>query len=143
MTATLLGVGPETLRYWRQQFPQFCSHSSSTSNDILCFRIIKFLTRHKYIPVGILKKFNWDDLIKRISSRSIPLIKTKSLILNEKDYSLRLVDDVSSWDLDDFHEHFLPLKPIVNEHIQEFLKLGEDEMAEHWSRAHLFVVPNT
>ncbi len=130
MVSSLLGVGHETVKYWKNHLDPVPHRTGGFSNkDILCYRVFKFLIRKKHLPVKVLKLFHWQDVFESIHSTPLDQLTSKTLIINEGDYTIVLMDECHVVKLDNDHEHLLGLKRVIEEQMDAYLAYGEPQGA--------------
>ena len=124
VTAELLEVGDQTLRYWRTHLDPSPHRRCFSADVVLAYQIIKFLTRVRHVPVGVLEKCGCESVFKLCESNELADLSRLAIVIDEKHCDLKVVDSAFQPDNFDLYLHKLALKPVVNEHLDALSGFG-------------------
>lgn len=122
--AELLNVGMQTLRYWRTHVDPFPHRSYFSGGTLFAYLVIKYFCRTMRVPVGVLEKCSWESIFRLCESTHMKELANQAILVDEKSYTLTVVELKHRLPDFVFHIHRLPLKPLVEEHIDALVNYG-------------------
>lgn len=74
--------------------------------------------------MGVLEKCSWDSIFRLCESAPLKELANLAILVDEKSYTITVVE--LKYRLPDFvfHIHRLPLKPLVEEHVDALVHYG-------------------
>lgn len=123
----LLDINRETLRYWRKHVDPNPHRHFYTSGVLLAYQAIKILIRKKHLPVEVLKRCEWREAFRLIESLPLTSVSERLLTINERTFDVKLLNPQETYDRNDLDLHYLPLRPVVDAHVDALLGFGSRE----------------
>lgn len=122
----LLGVGAETLRYWRTSLDPDPKRLYFSSGRVLLYRILTVLIRHHFIPVQCLQRCDIAALSEQCEQVALNVLAQSYLYTDPARNVLRLCEVRPSVPDDNFDALVVPLKGIVERHRDALEQMGRD-----------------
>jgi len=111
--AALLGIGPETLRYWRRELDPNPYRSHFSGGVLLAYHVLNLLIRVRDLPVARLKACPLAVLFEACERERARDLSRHWLILNLEQGTLRMAGSALGHDPACWAAHALPLAPAV------------------------------
>jgi hypothetical protein len=121
MCASLLGVGDQTFRYWRENLFPFKNKKRFTSPELFTFRLFLFFIRRKGVTVCNLKKLQIKNMFLHIANNTCAELQQQIIYIDFTDntFSFQYTPDpkVDIYSLDIYYLH---LRHVVEEHFLSY-----------------------
>lgn len=124
LSAELLGIGSETLRYWREHLDPNPSPTYFSGGRLLAYRVLKVLIRHHFIPVEALQRCNRSELFECCEHVATNVLERSFLYIDPRLGRLSLHEECPLIDDDNIDAQVIPLKGIVRLHRLAWERLG-------------------
>jgi hypothetical protein len=122
---TALGVGEQTLRYWRLHLDPQPKRVFFSSSDVLAFRIIKELIYDRGLSVKDLSVFPTDEIFYYCQEEPPELLSLFSLVLDKNDCSINWLYKADNKSVIRRGIHAVDLSLVVEEHLNALSSQGE------------------
>lgn len=125
--AEILGVGKETLRYWRAHMDPKPARSHYPAGVVLAYRIIKTLVRNRHIPVQTLERCDWTKIFHMCETLSMEKLRDYYVELDENN-SVVSCKREADWDDDPFSGvSAWRIAAIIDGHLTALATLGRSD----------------
>lgn len=124
VTAELLGITRETLRYWRAHLDPHPQRHHYSGGILFAYRIVKSLIRYKHLPVETLAQCAWVPLFDACDAQPIGQWRERVIVVDEKALTVTWQAATAPVDDNNLFLQRLPLRPVLAEHMAAFSTLG-------------------
>lgn len=133
LVCELLGVGRQTLRYWREKLDPRPDRIVFSAGDLLAYQVIRVAVHEKGMSVSFLSQFDWGLVFKAFNQDEATEFEAWVLLIDTEQLTLTFQSNDQHANTAAEHErtnlslNSIPLSPVIRRHSVSFLRLGNDD----------------